>query len=145
MGGNPVKAYSIKETINCTGCTRGQLDRMAFDEKIEIRDGTISAEYVDILVEEKERYISLLEYALTHTKGRFNGKKSSDRDKLRDIIEQHEYYGLEVHYPDEMLSGTSRDGLFFPEKRCLETGRKTADFLSGFWADGKGKNRPAVP
>lgn len=127
-----MKTYSIKETIKCTGCTRGQLDRMAFDGKIEICNGTISAEYVDILVEEKERYISLLEYALTHTKGRFNGKKSSDRDKLRDIIEQHEHYGLEVHYPDEMLSGTSRDGLFFQRDEVWKLDGKLQTFFQVF-------------
>ena len=59
--------YSIKETINLTGCTRGLLERLAFDEKIEIHNGMIPSAYVDALIQEKETYISLLEYALVFT------------------------------------------------------------------------------
>ena len=122
--------YSIKETINLTGCTRGLLERLAFDEKIEIHNGMILSEYVDTLIQEKETYISLLEYSKTHSSGNFNGNKSQDRDKLHDIIEQHDYFDLEVHHPDELLSGASRDGIFFLRNDICGLNQKLKEFFS---------------
>lgn len=131
--------YSIKETINLTGCTRGLLERLAFDEKIEIHNGMILSEYVDTLIQEKETYISLLEYSKTHSSGNFNGNKSQDRDKLHDIIEQHDYFDLEVHHPDELLSGASRDGIFFLRNDICALNQKLKEFFSTYGLSEKNK------
>lgn len=108
-----VKDYSVREAIKLTGCTRGQLNRLDFDGKIEIHDGAIPEKYVTALIQEKEQYIGLLEYALSHTSGNFNGKISRDREKLRDEMELHDYYGAEVFDPDDLLSGTTRGTVYF--------------------------------
>lgn len=131
--------YSIKETINLTGCTRGLLERLAFDEKIEIHNGMIPSVYVDALIQEKETYISLLEYALVYSGPNFNGKKSQDRDKLHDRIEQHGYFDLKVRHPDELLSGTSRDGIFFLRKDICVLNHKLEGFFLTYGMSEKDK------
>lgn len=107
---------SMNEVIRRTGCTRGHLERLVFEGKIEKHDGMIPANYVNILEDEKNTFIGLLEYARMHASDKFDAECTRDREKLHDMIEQHNYYNLTVLQAEELLSGTKRDTVFFYRK-----------------------------
>lgn len=121
--------YSITEATRMTGCTRGLIEKLIFNGKIEVCNGKIPKEYVEIIIQEKQTYISLLEYAKNHTSNMFNGEISKNRNKLLDTLEEQEYFGLEICYPDELLSGTPRDGIFFQRQDVKQLDLKLEKFF----------------
>ena len=96
--------------------------------RIELdEEGRISEHSMSAIRHQIDSYISLYDYAIRHTGGNFKGELSTNRNKLLDNLESHNYYGLEIRLPREMILWKQTDEIFFLRKdiskldRCLKT------------------------
>lgn len=89
--------------------------------------------------QERECYVSLPEYAMGHTAGRFDGSRGADRTKLLEELGRQDYFGLETVLPERLLTAGSKDVIYFHREdvpvldRCLE------EFFAGYGLSAKEK------
>lgn len=121
--------YTITETAKRTGIPANRIKKLIFDGQIDDIDGCIAEETVNTILQEKQDYISLLEFALSHTTETFDGNNGRDRTKLRNVLEMNEFYGLEVLDWDDLVSGNSRDEVFFKRTDIPALEEKLTDFI----------------
>ncbi|MBQ6856587.1 MAG: hypothetical protein IJO13_05745 [Lachnospiraceae bacterium] len=107
------KLYSVAETMKLTGHSRSVIDLVVRNEKICLVNGKVKESDIERMVQEKESYISLMEYAVSRSTERFNGRIVRYRVNLRETLIKHGFFGLHTLEPDTILTGTERDMLYF--------------------------------
>lgn len=105
--------YKISEVVRLTGLSRGHIDKLSVEGWIELVNGEMTADDLARIHDEQETYISLYELACKHSSDKFDGQKSHNRNKLLDVLEKNDFFGLKIIDADELLIGTNRDGIFF--------------------------------
>ncbi len=81
--------YLKTEVIKMTGLSRTAIQKMILNGKIrEDEDGRIFEKDVKAILNEREKYIGLLEYAMMHTTNVFNGNVQANRELLLNEVEQ---------------------------------------------------------
>ena len=124
--------YTPTQAAKLTGCTARLLMSLVFDGKISLHDGKYSSDDLEKIIEEKNEYIGLYDYARNHKTDRFNGDKSSDRQKLHDYLEHSGHFGLQAFSYHSLLTGTPRDVLFFRRADIPVLNQKLASFFGDF-------------
>ena len=114
------KTYSRVDAAKITGCNLSHINNLISRSQIHLVEGRIPSAIVEKMLFEREHYISLLEYASSHTCKRFNGTNANDRAKLLDYLELHDWYGVSPIESETLIIGTKRDLLFF-EKDYVNT------------------------
>ncbi len=71
-------------------------------DKVECRDGLLLIDDVEHIIDERSKYISLESFLKGIEHKRFDGRYSQDRNKYIDFLEEHDFLGTSVIYPDEM-------------------------------------------
>ncbi len=123
---------TIKEALRRTGITKGKLELLITKGRIIPVGGQISEDDVRAIEKEKEEYISLREYSLLHTGGRFNGKDPAAFRKLSDILEENDWFGTVPIAPDSLLSGNSSELAYFPRYAIPGLDQELQEFFEVF-------------
>lgn len=105
--------HTIKEVMERTGYPKSLIDKKIFLGKITLVDGKISEESFAKILREKEKYISLREYAISHSSDTFNGRSSADRKKLREYLGRSNFFAMRTYSHEEILMGEKLDAEFF--------------------------------
>ncbi len=103
----------IVQLIRKTGCSRSCIDSLVHLGKIRRVGNCIHVEDAEKIIRERSEYIGLVEYAGMHITATFNGKLSTERERLLDYLEKASFYGADVISPDQILTGNSRDRVYF--------------------------------
>ena len=123
---------AIAQLIRITGWSRTRLDALVHRGKVRRVGNCIQAEDAAKIISERAEYIGLAEYAAMHTTEVYNGKRSVEREKLLDHLEKASYYGVDVISPGQILTGTSRDRVYFRRDQIQILDSGLADFFFDF-------------
>ena len=108
-----MSGYSVTETARITGFPKTLINKKIWLGEIPTTNGLVEENAVKRILSEKERYVSVEQFAKSHSTDAFNGNSSIDRGKLLDVIEKNDYFNLEtVNYTD-ICMGTKTDVVFF--------------------------------
>ena len=105
------ESYSVDAVKKIVGCTSGRINDAIFEGRIKLFQNRVSALDMKNILQEKETYISLYDYAVMNSSDRFNGKSQKDRNNLMDYLEQQEFFGIEFCEVEDMILGNKSDGL----------------------------------
>ena len=73
------ESYSVDAVKKIVGCTSGRINDAIFEGRIKLFQNRVSALDMKNILQEKETYISLYDYAVMNSSDRFNGKSQKDR------------------------------------------------------------------
>ena len=104
---------TITQVAREVGCTPRYISDLVEQGKLHLVCGKISSSDFLGMKLEKDRYISLREYALSHDSERFQGKKAHDRDALCECLITHDYYGVRHYDPTQLLYGDINEAVYF--------------------------------
>ena len=121
--------YTIKEVMERTGYPKSLIDKKIFLDKITLVNRKISEESMTKILDEKTKFISLREFAISHSSDTFNGRSSADRKKLLEYFERNNFFSMRTFTYEEILMGEKPDVIFFL-RRELEA--HEADILPFF-------------
>lgn len=107
------ESYSVDAVKKIVGCTSGRINDAIFEGRIKLFQNRVSVLDMKNILQEKETYISLYDYAVMNSSDRFNGKSQKDRNNLMDYLEQQEFFGIEFCEVEDMILGNKSDGVFF--------------------------------
>ena len=124
--------YTLAQAVSLTGIPKTQLERIIFEGQIELRDGLIPEEDVNLLNEENDIYIGLCEYSLMHDSDTFHGSKSTDRNNLLKELELNDFFGLDITLSKNLLSGNARNKLYFFRSDIPFLEEKLSTFFWGY-------------
>ena len=96
------ESYSVDAVKKIVGCTSGRINDAIFAGRIKLFQNRVSALDMKNILQEKETYISLYDYAVMNSSDRFNGKSQKDRNNLMDYLEQQEFFGIEFCEVEDM-------------------------------------------
>lgn len=124
--------FTIRKAAQLTGCRYTLLEKLVVEGRIILEDDKISLRDIERIVEENEKYISMYEYAIINTSERFNGEMAKDRNALLDILEENNFFGIQIIDPRNILTGNERDEVFFSRNDISVLDEKLAGFLGLF-------------
>lgn len=110
------KLYSVAEAMKLTRHSRSVINLAVRNEKICLVNGKVKESDVKRMVQEKESYISLMEYAISRSNERFNGKIARYRNCLQETLGRNQFFGIPTFRPETILMGTERDMIYFLRK-----------------------------
>lgn len=105
--------YSVQKACEMAKVSKTLMQKLICEEKIVLYNGKLAEDVIMKIMNENKKYISLREYALQHNNDQFHGKIARNRNNLLDVLEKHEFYGLVIYEPEELLIGSEKDILFF--------------------------------
>lgn len=105
--------YSIQKACETANITNALMKRLIREEKIPLINGKIPEDTVCKIANENNRYISLREYSSVHDNKQFHGNIAKDRNSLLDVLEEQEFFGIEIFEPKDLLIGNEKDILYF--------------------------------
>lgn len=105
--------YSIQKACDMAGVTNTLIKRLIREERIFLSNGKIPEDVVCKIADENKKYISLREYSSSHDNDQFHGNIARDRNNLLDVLEENEFFGIEIYEPTELLIGNGKDILYF--------------------------------
>lgn len=126
------KKYTLKQVAEMIGRSTEHLKRQVDEKRIELFEGKMIEEDVNNLLFESETYISLLDFATQHSNERFNGTSATHRNKLLDLLEENDFFDLEVIPTEDLVIGTKRDHVFFFKEDVDILEEKSKEFFSNF-------------
>ena len=124
--------YSITEVSKMTGLSRYRLQCIIDENGFCLIDQKISRADLDRILSERQSYISLYEYAIAKSSIHFDGEKSSYRNKLYDFMLANNFWGLDVILPEDLITGTKLDLIFFYRSNVKFLDTKTSAFFKDF-------------
>ena len=126
------------------GITKNRVEDLIREGVLSTEKGGIAEEEIQMLESDRTTYFSFLEYAIEKSNGRFHGKLSTDRDKLLDVLEENDFFGLDHWDWQELLLGCPRDGVFFLRRDRDELDRRTQEFFESYKIDFKTQVRNVI-
>lgn len=124
--------YTIKELAEVTQMSKTQLKRRVREGKFMLVDGLIPEEIANQIMMEHEKYIGLCEFAIMHESENFHGSKAYDRKQLQFLLQEKDFYGLHIVLPDELLSGSDKEKVYFLREDIPLLEEKLETFFWGF-------------
>ena len=126
------ETYTKAELCSLTGLSKGKIEDLISNGVLVLDRDRVSSANVDLLLSQKEEYISLFEYSTSRSTAAFDGSKSAHRDKLVDCLELNDYFGIETLPWDELLIGSRRDGFFFRRSDTGNLDKHLEEFFSDY-------------
>ena len=93
---------TIQGAANKIGVKRKIVEEWIDEGKIESREGYILRENVDYIIKEVGKYISLETFLKSCNCGKFDARYVRNREKYIDYLEENNYFGIKVIYPEEL-------------------------------------------
>ena len=135
--------YSIQKACDMAGVTNTLMKRLIREERISLRNGKIPEDVVCKIADENKKYVCLREYSFLHENEQFHGSIAHDRNNLLDVLEENEFFGIEISEPKDLLIGSVKDILFFQRSEMPFLDSKLKDF-SRIWTYRKTKDTQSI-
>ena len=133
--------YSIQKACDMAGVTNTLMKRLIREERISLRNGKIPEDVVCKIADENKKYVCLREYSFLHENEQFHGSIAHDRNNLLDVLEENEFFGIEISEPKDLLIGSVKDILFFQRSEMPFLDSKLKDFFQEYGLTEKQKIR----
>lgn len=124
--------FYIAEAAKQVGLTAGRIKDLIANGVITAVDGKIPDETINRMLDERREFISLLEYAVSHSNERFVGQAVKDRRALVDVLEDNGFFGLQTLDWTDLITGVQRDELFFRRADIQELDSRLAIFFRDY-------------
>jgi len=101
--------FSIKKSAQMAGMTEYSFLKKVGEGKIASCGGKISEEDLRPMLEERETYMGLREFAARYSFGRFDAKRMRHLKALHDHLEQRGWFGMTHTAPGCLISGSDKE------------------------------------
>ena len=132
MGGYNKKDYTtLYGAAKITGLKTDLFKEWVEEGRLELMDGKLSRRMVDLIKNTIDSYITVDAYLKEKDKEQF--KYVKNREKYIDYLEDNDYFGLKMIYPDEFCFPYENGATFYFEKKdAYLLDKKSEDFFKFF-------------
>ncbi len=116
------RSYTISQAAKTLGIKRVVLEEQIEEGNIHLDGDFVSAVDMELLKDQKDRYVSLREYLSRHDSERFDSRYVKNRNKYIDFLEDNDYFGIEHVHSDRIYFS-------LPSEVDLYILREDTDFL----------------
>ena len=127
-----MKGYTVIETVRLTGYPKTLIAKKIWTGEIGVNDGMVTQEAMMRIMDEKEQFVSLAEFARDHSGGNFNGRLNADRIKLYDYLTENDFFGFPTTEIENILMSTDADIIYFLREDIPAIEDSLAEFFRNY-------------
>lgn len=121
-----MSTYLINQLAQESGLTVQRIKRILRAQNLEPVE--IPEEFAKRILEERDTYISLVDFTAAHASDRFKGN-TVDVKKLLTRLENHDFYGVEMYGPSDLMTGDKKEILYFKRDKAPFLEQNLLDFF----------------
>lgn len=131
-----MSGYKVAVLARESSHPKSLINKKIWAGEVPFADGLVPEAAARRILEERKKYISLVEYASLHVSDRFPGK-SSDREKLLFYLEENGFYGLPYVDSGDILMGVETDGVYMAREDIPRLDQCLEDYFAGYGLTGR--------
>ncbi|MCR5194698.1 MAG: hypothetical protein K6D38_00120 [Pseudobutyrivibrio sp.] len=112
---------TVQGAANRIGVKKATIERWIEEDKIEVQDGKILISDVEFIKSEIDEYISIETFLKWVENEKFDSKYVSNRNKFIDYLEENNFWGLKIFYPDDLKFSYENNASFYLKKKDIAT------------------------